>query len=123
MRAGRRASSPTTIMATLALVVVACAAPPATAGGDVAAGRDKAQRCRACHGIDGIARMRNVPHLAGESEMYITKQLRAFRSGERSDPQMGVIADDLSDADIADLAAWYSAIEISVEMPDVDAAR
>lgn len=101
----------------LALAALLCAGPVAAAG-DVAAGRAKARECRACHGIDGIARMPNVPHIAGESELYLEKQLRAFRSGEREDPQMSVIARRLSDAEIANLAAWYAAIEISVEVPD-----
>lgn len=100
----------------LALATLLCAGPAAAAG-DIEAGRAKARQCRACHGLDGIGRMPNVPHIAGESEMYLVKQLRAFRSGAREDPQMGVIARDLDDADIADLAAWYAAIEISVDVP------
>lgn len=62
--------------------------------------------------------MPNVSDIAGESEMHLAKRLHAFRSGARADPQTGVIARDLDDADIADLAAWYAAIEISVEVPE-----
>lgn len=100
------------------IVLAALVSWPAAAAGDIEAGRDKARKCRACHGIDGIARQPNVPHLAGESEMYLSKQLRAFRSGQRKDPRMSIIAQGLSDEDIADLVAWYSAIEISVELPE-----
>ncbi len=46
------------------------------------------------------------------------KQLKAFRDGDRQDPQMEVIAKDLTDQEIADLAAWYSSIKITVEMPE-----
>ena len=85
---------------------------------DAAAGRKKAVRCQACHGLDGIAKMPNVPHIAGESELYLAKQLKAFRSGERKDPQMTLMAKNLSDEDIADLAAYYAKIEFTAKVPD-----
>ena len=85
---------------------------------DAAAGRAKAKTCQTCHGIDGIAKQPNVPHLAGESEIYLTKQLKAFRDGERQDPQMSIMAKPLSDEDIANLAAWYSSIKITVTLPE-----
>lgn len=96
---------------TLALVGPAVAA-------DAAAGRDKAQMCAVCHGLDGIAQVPDAPHLAGESPIYLTRQLEAFRSGERQHEQMTIIAQGLSDEDIADLAAWYSSLKITVEMPE-----
>jgi cytochrome c553 len=85
---------------------------------DAEAGRQKAQMCAVCHGLDGLARVPDAPHLAGESPVYLTRQLEAFRSGERQHEQMTIIAQGLSDEDIADLAAWYASIEISVEMPE-----
>ena len=93
-----------------------CAAPAADAA-DAAAGRRKAQLCIACHGIDGVARLPTAPTIAGESDFYLTKQLKAFRSGERQDPQMSIIAKNLSDDDIANLAAWYASIKVRVELP------
>ena len=99
--------------ATLALAVA-----PAW-GGDAAAGREKAaSQCQTCHGIDGLARMPEAPHIAGESEVYLTNQLEAFRSGRRQHPIMSVVAQGLSDEDIGDVAAWYSSIGISVEVPE-----
>ena len=50
--------------------------------------------------------------------MYIEKQMKAFRSEERKDETMSVVAKPLSDADIADLAAWYSGLEVSVTLPN-----
>ena len=85
---------------------------------DMQAGRKLAQvQCQTCHGIDGIAKMPIAPHLAGESEIYLQTQLKAFRSGKREQEMMTVVAKNLSDDDIANLAAWYSAISISVELP------
>jgi cytochrome c553 len=59
-----------------------------------------------------------VPHIGGESEIYLAKQLKAFRGGERRDPQMSMMAKNLSDADIDDLAAYYARIEITARIPD-----
>jgi cytochrome c553 len=108
------------ILVALALLAVAgtTASEPAGAAGDNIAGRTKARQCTACHGLNGLARMPNVPNIAGESPIYLEKQLKAFRSGERTDPQMSVIAKSLSDQDIADLAAWYSGIRFSVTVPE-----
>ena len=85
---------------------------------DAAAGRSKASMCAPCHGIDGIARTPDAPHIAGENQVYLVNQLKAFRSGERKHEIMSLIAKDLSDEDIANLAAWYSSIEISVKLPE-----
>ena len=90
----------------------------AIGAGDAAAGRDKTKVCRTCHGIDGVARIPTAATIAGESEIYLTKQLEAFRDGERKDPQMSIIAEKLSDQDIADLAAWYASIKLTVEVPE-----
>jgi cytochrome c553 len=85
---------------------------------DAAAGRQKARACAACHGIDGIAKMPIAPHIAGESQVYLETQLKAFRSGKRENEIMSVVAAVLSDEDISDLAAWYASIEISVTLPE-----
>lgn len=103
------------------LVLVFCAALPASApatAADPAAGRKKASACQTCHGLDGIAVMPIAPHIAGESDIYLQSQLKAFRSGRRTHEIMSVIARDLSDEDIADLAAWYSSIEITATIPE-----
>lgn len=90
----------------------------ATHAADAKAGRKKAQMCAACHGIDGISKMPMAPNIAGSPAMYIEKQMKAFRSEERKDETMNVVAKPLSDADIADLAAWYGAIEVNVTLPN-----
>jgi cytochrome c553 len=110
-RARWRRSASFLAAATLVATTAALAADPA-------AGRKKAGRCAACHGLDGIAKVPNAPHIGGESEFYLTKQLKAFRGGERKDPQMSLMAKNLSDDDIADLAAYYSRIEITAKIPD-----
>jgi cytochrome c553 len=82
------------------------------------AGRQKAtQTCAVCHGVNGIGVNPDVPNLAGESPLYLEKQLNAFRSGERKHEQMSIIAQGLSDEDIRDLVAWYSRLKVTVEVP------
>ena len=101
----------------LALALALDAADPARAA-DPAAGRDKARQCQTCHGLDGVGRMPDVPNIAGDSEIYLAKQLKDYRSGERRHEQMSIIAASLSDQDIADLAAYYASIEVAVTVPE-----
>jgi cytochrome c553 len=89
-----------------------------TQAADAKAGRKKAQMCSACHGIDGISKMPMAPNIAGSPAMYLEKQMKAFRSEERKDETMNVVAKPLSDADIADLAAWYSGLTVDVTLPN-----
>ena len=98
------------------LSLIALTAPAQAA--DREAGREKAKQCRTCHGLDGIARIPIAPHLAGESQVYIETQLKAFRLGKREHEMMTVVAEGLSDEDISDLAKWYSSIEITATMPE-----
>jgi len=85
---------------------------------DVKAGRDKADTaCALCHGPTGIASMPSAPNLAGQPPTYTSEQLKNYRSGKRHHEVMSVIAKPLTDAEIADLAAWYSSIKVTVEAP------
>jgi cytochrome c553 len=87
----------------------------AYAQGDAKAGRQKAESvCSVCHGVDGLAKIPEAPNLAGQSEGYLIEQITAFKSGERKNEMMSVVVQDLSPTDVENLAAYYSAIEISV---------
>jgi cytochrome c553 len=82
--------------------------------GDAVAGKARAQACSTCHGAQGLAVAPDAPHLAGQPEIYLAAQLRAFRSGERRHEVMNLIAKPLTDDDIANLAAWFSSFRIDV---------
>ena len=99
-------------MAVSLAVAFALAVAPSTAWADAGAGRAKAQMCTPCHGANGLAVTPNTPHLAGQPEPYLVDQLKAYRSGKRAHEVMGVVAKPLTDADIADLAAWFASLEI-----------
>lgn len=106
---------PHTIPAALAASLLALQSAFAA---DPAAGKKIVQgTCAVCHGLDGIAKNPDAPHLAGETAAYLVKQLKAFKSGERKHEQMSIIAQGLSEEDMANAAAWYSSIKIKVEMP------
>ncbi len=94
--------------------IILAAASPAAAQ-DVLAGRGLATRsCAACHGANGIAMLPEAANLAGQDATYLTRQLEAFREGSRVNEQMSVVAKTLTDQQIANLAAFYSAIQIEV---------
>jgi cytochrome c553 len=95
--------------------VLACGM--STAQADAEAGRAKARMCAVCHGEFGVSVPPNAPHLAGQPEIYLAEQLKAYRSGKRSNEIMSVIAKPLTDAEIADLTAWFASIAIEVKPP------
>ncbi len=85
---------------------------------DAAAGRALAGACRVCHGIDGVGTNPTVPNIGGQGAQYLVKALEDYREGRRMNEQMSIMAEALSDADIADLAAWYSSIEATFVIPN-----
>src|ERR1700683_588025 len=100
-----------------ALAFVVGAGTDGLAAGSAAAGRQKALVCQPCHGLDGKAKIPEAPNLAGQSEVYLVKALNDYRSGARKNDMMSLVAPTLKDNDIDDLAAYYSAIEVTVAPP------
>lgn len=97
--------------------LLALLAPLAGRAGDARRGREKAASCNVCHGANGLSVVPDAPSLAGQPERYLAEQLEAYRSGKRVHPVMSVVAKGLRDDDIADLAAWFSAIVVHAEPP------
>jgi cytochrome c553 len=93
------------------LLLPVLAAPAASAMDITPEVVTKVGACVACHGADGIGKAPQYPNLAGQKATYIEKQLFAFRSGERKDPNMSVMAKPLSDQDIVDIAAYFESLE------------
>jgi cytochrome c553 len=65
--------------------------------------------------LDGLSKIPDAPNIAGSPEGYLVKSLNAFRKGERKNDMMTIVVQQLSDQDVADLAAYYAAIEVSVK--------
>ena len=97
------------VLATAALTLTAATA----FAGDAAAGKAKAAVCAACHGADGKATAPLYPNLAGQNEIYLVNALKAYKAGQRTGgtaAMMAPMAAPLSDADIANLAAYFSSL-------------
>lgn len=106
------------LLALVALAVsISLHAPVLTVAGDSQAGKGKAQVCVPCHGPEGMSTIPTVPSLAGQPEFYLHWQLILFRDNRRRDLQMSPFATNLSDTDMADLAAYYAALKPSPRSP------
>lgn len=99
---------------TLVAVVAVCVSTAAFAvEGNAEAAKDKVSMCVGCHGIPGyqtaFPKTYKVPRIGGQYPEYIVSALQAYKSGDRKHPTMNGIAASLSEQDMADIAAYYSA--------------
>ena len=89
----------------------AFASSAGAAEGDAQSASNKLAMCQGCHGIEGyrvaFPEVYSVPRLGGQHPGYIVKALQAYKSGARNNANMRAIAADLSEKDMADLAAYY----------------
>lgn len=95
-------------------LVVSLMSGSVLAAGDVAAGKAKSAVCAACHGADGMAVIPGYPHLKGQNEQYLITSMKAYKNKERNGGLALVMqaqASMLSDADIANLAAYYASLK------------
>ncbi|MEH6442831.1 MAG: c-type cytochrome [Oceanospirillaceae bacterium] len=96
----------------IGLVLSLTASTFAYAAGDAAAGKEKSIACGACHGADGNSTIGTFPKLAGQNAVYLIKQMKAIKSGERSVPEMAGQLDAKNEQDIEDLAVFYAGKKI-----------
>jgi cytochrome c553 len=93
----------------IAFALSALASVPARAA-DVAAGKEKAELCVACHGEAGISQTENIPSLAAQPDQFIQWQLVFFRSGTRKNEQMQPIVEQVNNDDIRNLGAYFASL-------------
>lgn len=92
-----------------ALIVCIIGSHAQAQSGDYRRGLEKSQICQSCHGKTGNeSLMPSYPRLAGQHEDYLVFSLKSYREGRRKNAVMAGFAANLTDQDIADLAAWYS---------------
>lgn len=103
---------------TLGLTAIMVLATPASHAGDPGKGKVLAKQCQTCHGLDGIAKIPIAPNIAGESQIYLELQLKRFRDGQREHEMMTVVAKNLTDTEIEDLATWYESIQVTATLPE-----
>jgi len=83
----------------------------AVAEGDATAGRQAAETCLGCHAVEGYFNVYptyHVPKVGGQSAAYIEAALKAYRDGGRKHETMNANAANLSDQDIANIAAYFA---------------
>ena len=86
---------------------------------DMAAGKATVGAvCAACHGANGVSVSPSVPNLAGQKEAYLAGQLKAFKSGKRKHLMMNPIAEQVSAADLANVAAFFASLPGAAKSAD-----
>lgn len=76
--------------------------------GDPERGKQLSTTCAACHGADGNGTSPEFPKIAGQYADYMVHAMKAYKTGERTNPVMVGIVAGLSDQDMEDLAAFFS---------------
>ena len=77
---------------------------------------DAPEACTSCHGTDGLHVFEDAPNLAGETNIYIDTQLKAFRNGKRTHEVMSEVAADLTDEEIRAAADWYASVKLEIDL-------
>lgn len=96
--------------AALCAVGAVNAAEPAPPVGSAAAGKALTATCAACHGAAGVGVSPDFPNLAGQSEVYLNKQLDDFKSGARKNVIMNAMVAALTTQNVRDIAAYYASL-------------
>jgi cytochrome c553 len=81
----------------------------AALAGDAAAGKAKAASCAGCHGANGEGKGAAGPAIAGLESARFVAAMKDYKSGKKPSGPMKAITASLSDADMENLAAYYSA--------------
>lgn len=72
--------------------------------------RDYIGECFRCHGEDGISKEFDVPHLAGQQEVYLLNQMKAFKAGKRPHKEMRIMSRPMTEQDMKEIAAFFAAL-------------
>ena len=99
------------LTAAIVLLAVIGQAEASAVKGNAVAGKQKAAACAACHGVDGNKTLDNTyPKLAGQYSDYLLKALQDYKSGKRSNAIMAGQVQNLSEADMANLAVYFNSL-------------
>ena len=93
------------------LTAVALVVATGASAADIEKGKAKSSTCVGCHGINGISAIPTFPNLAGQKAPYTAAQLKAFKDGTRKNATMMSMVLQLTDEDMADIAAYYESLK------------
>ncbi len=110
------------LRARAAAAIFAVVMPGSALAADAAAGMQKAQVCVACHGPEGVSANPAVPSLAAQPAQFVATQLLMFREGKRKDAQMSPFAANLTNTDLNNLAAYFTAQKLVLPAAAADAS-
>jgi cytochrome c553 len=85
--------------------------------------QDKIAQCAACHGEDGQSKDPKIPNIGGQPKLFVMYQLFFYREGRRKNPEMNVIAKELTDAELDAISAYVSKLPPSPARAAPDDAR
>lgn len=94
----------------VAAVVLGLASVSIAHAADLAAGKEKAEACAACHGDNGISLTENTPSLAGQPDLFLQWQLIFFRAGTRKSEVMQPMAEALDNTDVRNIGAYFTSL-------------
>lgn len=97
-------------MKNLLVVIILLGLSSPAGAASAKAGEKKAELCAGCHGANGVSVSADIPNLAAQKADYLKAQLQAFRDGKRKNPYMNAVAPQLSEEDVEDLVAYFSAL-------------
>jgi len=79
---------------------------------DIAEGKRVAQAsCASCHGLNGIAKAKGTPHIAGQRPAYLYLELLVYQTGARGNTPMNNAVRFLSDDALVKVAAYYANLD------------
>jgi cytochrome c553 len=70
------------------------------------------EACAICHGAKGNSNNAQLPSLAGQPPRYLTNQLKMFKTGQRINPIMQAIAENMSDKDMNNLPGYFYSLSL-----------
>lgn len=78
--------------------------------------------CASCHGAQGEGMAAsNFPRIAGQSQLYLSRQLTSYATGSRDNPVMSPIAKTLTPPQIEAVSAYYASLAAPVPKPPAKA--
>ena len=97
----------------MTIALIACTSVSTSFAADIERGKKISQTCLGCHGAPGLRNpgpVYNIPMIGGQHAEYITSALKAYKDKSRSHGTMQAQAANLTDVDIADIAAYFSSL-------------